>query len=159
MKPGWQLLCKTLCVGTTPRLGKIDPCSSLKYLEISIFKCSTPDWRLVRIPGFVEAAHVVDQVDVGKRQLRLEAFIWTRFRYCIKRSLLLGLDQVYYWRYNGKKIIIHMNMDYSVRTFSHMIIIMWKVDPLEEKGVWILIKESFIKVIDTHAKAQVKLNW
>ncbi len=34
------------------------------------------------------------------------------------------------------------------RTFSHVIIMTWKVDPRTEKGAGILIKESSIKVID-----------
>ncbi len=34
------------------------------------------------------------------------------------------------------------------RTFSHVIIVMQKVDPRAEKGAGISIKESSIKVID-----------
>ncbi len=33
-------------------------------------------------------------------------------------------------------------------TFSHVIIMTWKVDPHAEKGVWIFIEETFIKMID-----------
>ncbi len=36
------------------------------------------------------------------------------------------------------------------RTFNHVIIMMWKVDPRAEKGKGILIKESSIKVIDAY---------
>ncbi len=35
------------------------------------------------------------------------------------------------------------------RTFSHVIIVMQKVDPHAEKGAGLFIKESSIKVIDT----------
>jgi hypothetical protein len=34
------------------------------------------------------------------------------------------------------------------KTFSHVIIMNWKVDQCAERGVGILIKESSIKVID-----------
>jgi hypothetical protein len=73
--------------------------------------------------------------------------------------LLLGLDQVYYWRYNGENIINYANMDVTLfRTFSHMIIMTLKVDPHAERGVGIFIKESFIKDIDARqalGKAQL----
>ncbi len=57
--------------------------------------------------------------------------------------MLLGLDQVYYQRYNGENVIIYLNMDVVVfGTCSHVVIKMQKVDPRTEKGVRILIKES-----------------
>jgi hypothetical protein len=46
------------------------------------------------------------------------------------------------------------------RTFGHVIIMMWIVDPCAERGVGILIKESSIKEIDTgrdSGKAQLIL--
>ncbi len=36
------------------------------------------------------------------------------------------------------------------KTFSHVIIMMQKVDPCTEKGAGIFIKESSVKVIDAH---------
>jgi hypothetical protein len=62
-------------------------------------------------------------------------------------SFLLGLDQVYYWRCDGKNIIVYTNMDVTLfRAFNHMIIMMRKVDLHAEKGI--LIMESSFKVID-----------
>ena len=57
--------------------------------------------------------------------------------------MLLGLDQVYYWRYNGENVLIYLNIDVGLfGSHSHMIIKMWKVDPHAEGGARILIKES-----------------
>jgi hypothetical protein len=56
---------------------------------------------------------------------------------------LLGIDQVYYWRYNGENVIIYLNIDVVLfGTHSHMIIKTQKVDPRAEGGARILIKES-----------------
>ncbi len=50
-------------------------------------------------------------------------------------DLLFRLDQIYYWIYNGKNIIIYTNMDVILfRTFSHMIIMTRKVDPCSVTG-------------------------
>ncbi len=57
--------------------------------------------------------------------------------------MLLGLDQVYYRRYNGENVIINLNIDVVLfRSHGHMIIKTRKVDPLAEGGTRILIKES-----------------
>jgi hypothetical protein len=57
--------------------------------------------------------------------------------------LLLGLDQVYYRRYNGKYVIIYLNIDVVLfGTHSHVIIKTQKVDPHAEGGARILIKDS-----------------
>ncbi len=56
---------------------------------------------------------------------------------------MLGIDQVYYWRYNGENVIIYLNIDVVLfGTHSHMIIKTQKVDPRAEGGARILIKES-----------------
>jgi hypothetical protein len=93
------------------------------------------------------------------------SFFVLKFDYTAKRlilykeEILLGLDQVYYWRYNGKNIIIYLNMDVTLfGTFSHIIKMMRKVDPHAERGAGIFIKESSIKVIDAHW-VLVKRDW
>ncbi len=57
--------------------------------------------------------------------------------------MLHGLDQVYYWRYNGENVLIYLNIDVGLfGSHSQVIIKMQKVDPRAEGGVRILIKES-----------------
>ncbi len=56
---------------------------------------------------------------------------------------MLGLDQVYYCRYNGEKVLIYANIDVALfSSHSHVIIKTRKVDPRAEGGARILIKES-----------------
>jgi hypothetical protein len=62
---------------------------------------------------------------------------------------LFGLDQVSYLIYNGENIIVYTNMDVTLfRTFSHVTIMKWKVDPHAERGAGIFIKEDSIKAIN-----------
>ncbi len=57
--------------------------------------------------------------------------------------MLLGLDQVYYWRYNGENVIKYLNIDVALfGIHGHFIIETQKVDPHAEGGAMILIKES-----------------
>jgi hypothetical protein len=66
---------------------------------------------------------------------------------------LLGLDQVYYLRYNGENIIIYLNIDVVLfGSHSHMIIKMQKVDPRAGRGARILIKESDRDVVESREK-------
>ncbi len=75
--------------------------------------------------------------------------------------MLLGLDQVYYQRYNGENVIIYLNMDVVLfGTCSHVIIKMQKVDPHAQGGARILSKESSIKTIEmSSVKFNEKLDW
>ncbi len=77
---------------------------------------------------------------LGKNIEINSSFAWM-FQYRIKK--LLGLDQVYYWRYNGENIFIYLNIDVGLfGSHSHVIIKTQKVDPRAEGGARILIKES-----------------
>jgi hypothetical protein len=65
------------------------------------------------------------------------------------RILVVWIRSIYFRRYNGKNIIIYVNMDVIlIRTFSRVIIMTKIVDPHTEKGAGILIKENSIEVRD-----------
>ncbi len=74
--------------------------------------------------------------------------------------MLLGLDQVYYWRYNGENVIIYLNIDKVLfGTHSHVIIKMQKADPRAEGGARILIKESNWEVLSLEKSSTDTTDW
>jgi hypothetical protein len=72
------------------------------------------------------------------------------FQYCIKKMCCLYSVQFITEDSMERTSLFILKMDVILfRTFSHVIIMMRKVDPCAEKGAGILIKESSFEVIDT----------
>ncbi len=85
------------------------------------------NWRKKCARAFITRGGKNIEIANGFETLWHSIFWLFTFSKLYYRDVLLGLSQVYYWRYNGKKIVIYKNIDVTLfRTLSHLIIMIWK---------------------------------